>query len=116
VLGNIKIRDSEDRMKSLAEVKSQLKRGAFESTRHAFRRSVERNISDQEIRQASDNLEVIEDYPEDKCSPSCLVLGFTKTSRALHIQVSLMESGTVRIITLYEPDQTVWINYRDRRS
>ena len=103
-------------MKSLKEVKKQLRSGAFEFTRHAFKRAIERNVSEQELREIADKLEIIEDYPGDKYSPSCLILGFTTENRALHLQVSLLESDTLRIITLYEPDETNWIDYRTRRS
>jgi hypothetical protein len=57
-------------MKTLLDVQRQLTGGEFEFSRHAFRRGVERNISEQEICEAGRNAEVIEDYPEDKYSPS----------------------------------------------
>ncbi|MFN7637316.1 MAG: DUF4258 domain-containing protein, partial [Pseudanabaena sp.] len=60
-------------------------------------------------------MEVIEDYPDDKYSPSCLLLGFTREERSLHIQVSRIESDVVKIIALYEPDPVQWIDYRRRR-
>jgi hypothetical protein len=37
-------------MKSIAEIQRQLVAGAFEFTRHALKRVVERNISEAEIR------------------------------------------------------------------
>jgi hypothetical protein len=92
-------------MKSLPEIRQQLQAGSFEFTRHAFKRAIERNISEQEIREIGKNVEIIEDYPDDKYTPSSLLLGFTKSDRSLHIQVSRMESDTTKIITLYEPDQ-----------
>ena len=103
-------------MKSLAEITSQLQTGKFEFTRHAFKRAIERNISEREIREASLTLEVIEDYPEDKYTPSCLLLGFTLNNRVIHIQVSKMDSDTTKIITLYEPQVDRWINYRKRKN
>ena len=102
-------------MKSLPEIQRQLEAGKFEFTRHASKRTIERNISDREIRETASSLEIVEDYPDDKYSPSCLVLGFTNIQRALHMQVSRMESDMVRIITIYEPDDTSWINFRTRR-
>jgi hypothetical protein len=72
-------------------------------------------IGDQEIRQAGRQANIMEDYPDDKYSPSCLLLGFTKTRRPLHIQVSLAETELVKIITIYEPDSSEWINYSQRR-
>jgi hypothetical protein len=102
-------------MKSLEQLRHQLNAGEFEFSRHAFKRAVERNIADDEIQEAAENAELIEDYPEDKYSPSCLILGWTKEKRPLHIQVSYMDTQFVRIITIYEPDPEEWIDFRKRR-
>lgn len=102
-------------MKTLERVQSQLASGEFEFSRHALKRVVERNISEQDIRQAGAQANIIENYPDDKYSPSCLLLGFTQTGRPLHIQVSLAETDLVRVITVYEPDPSEWINYSQRR-
>ncbi|MGB5594633.1 MAG: DUF4258 domain-containing protein [Crocosphaera sp.] len=102
-------------MKTLEEIKRQLQAGEFEFTRHGFKRAIERNISELEIKEASVTMEVIEDYPDDKYSPSYLLLGFTLANRALHFQVSRIESDNVKIITLYEPDPMQWIDYRRRK-
>jgi Domain of unknown function (DUF4258) len=76
---------------------------------------VERNISEQEIREAGEKVEVIESYPQDKYSPSGLLLGITRAGRALHLQVSFAESDATKIITIYEPDPNEWIENRKRR-
>jgi hypothetical protein len=102
-------------MKSLEQIRRQLAAGEFEFSRHALKRAVERNISDDEIRQAAQNAQVIEDYPEDKYSPSCLIFGLTSENRPLHLQVSYAETPMVRIVTLYEPDPDEWIEFRVRR-
>ena len=67
------------------------------------------------IRAAGERAEVIEEYPDDKYSPSVLLLGFTATGRPLHIQVSMAVAETTRIITLYEPDPSQWAEFRQRR-
>ncbi len=102
-------------MKTLEEVRNQLSAGEFEFSRHALKRVVERNINDQEIRQTGVQANVIEDYPDDKYSPSCPLLGFTQARRPLHIQVSLAETKLVKIITIYEPNPNEWVNYSQRR-
>jgi hypothetical protein len=102
-------------MKTLLQIEQQLANGEFEFSRHAFRRVVERNISEQQIRQAGAKAEVIEDYPEDKYSPSALLLGFTAGGRPLHFQVSFGDALLVKIITIYEPDPNEWIDHRIRR-
>lgn len=102
-------------MKTLAEICAQLAAGQFEFSRHAFRRAIERNISEAEIRQAGRRARVIEDYADDKYTPSCLLLGFTEVGRPLHMQVSRTDAELVRIITLYEPNPDEWYNYSERR-
>ncbi len=102
-------------MKTLAQVQRELAAGQFEFSRHAFRRAVERNISDREIAEAGASAEVIEEYPDDKYSPSTLVLGFTAVGSPLHIQVSLADAKLTRIITIYRPDPNRWIELRRRR-
>ena len=89
--------------------------GEFNFSRHALKRVVERNISETEIKQIGMNANMIEEYPEDKYSPSCLLLGYTQTGRPLHIQVSRADADLVKIITLYEPNAAEWTNYSQRR-
>ncbi|XZN91315.1 MAG: DUF4258 domain-containing protein [Microcoleus sp.] len=102
-------------MKKIEEIRDRLQAGQFEFSRHAFRRTVERNISEQEIREVGENVIIIEDYPEDKYSPSCLLLGFTRSGKVLHIQVSRQQSEISKIITIYEPEPDRWIDYSQRR-
>jgi hypothetical protein len=59
--------------------------------------------------------EVIEDYPTDKYGPSCLVLGWTANGRPLHIQCTYPLREKVKIITIYEPDPTDWVEFKTRR-
>lgn len=101
-------------MKTLQAVRRELAEGKFEFSRHAFRRAVERNISEQEIREAGADAELIEDYPDDKYAPSALLLGFTLGGRPLHFQVSFAETELTKIITIYDPDPNEWIDYRRR--
>ncbi|HEY88294.1 MAG TPA: DUF4258 domain-containing protein [Thermoflexia bacterium] len=103
-------------MKTLVKICRQLAIGDFEFSRHAFHRVIERNISEAEIRQAGAKAHLIEDYPHDKYSPSCLLLGFTTAGRPLHFQVSYVDTELVKIITLYQPSETKWyMDYTRRR-
>lgn len=103
-------------MKSIEEIRTQLQSGKFEFTRHGLKRLVERNISKSELMETGENAIIIEDYPDDKYSPSCLLLGITIKQRFLHLQVSRRNSDILTIITLYEPDLQEWINYSQRRK
>jgi hypothetical protein len=103
-------------VKTLIQIQHQIQTGAFEFTHHAFKRAVERNISDLEIIESGENVTIIEDYPDDKYSPSCLLLGLTVAGRVLHLQVSRMDSDLLKIVTLYEPNENEWIGNKTRRS
>ena len=48
---------------------------------HAVNQSIIRQIGVQELREAIANGEIIEEYPDDKYGPSCLMPGFTSERR-----------------------------------
>lgn len=92
-------------MALLDEIQDKIKQGVFEFSRHALDQSALRRISVQEIREAIADSEVIEDYPQDKYGPSCLLLGRTLAGRAL-----------IKLITVYEPDPNLWEDLRIRKA
>ena len=102
-------------MRTLEQIRQRLAAGEFEFSRHALRRVVERNISATEIQEAGVAAEIIEDYPDDKYSPSTLLLGFTMGGRPLHFHVSCAETEKAKIITIYEPHPREWKDFRIRR-
>jgi hypothetical protein len=99
----------------IEDIRFRLSTGHFEFSRHAFKRVVERNITEEEIREAGTAAEIIEDYTGDKYSPSCLVLGFTQNRRPLHFQVCYTNADTVKIVTAYDPAPAEWLDFRIRR-
>ena len=99
----------------IEEIRKKIAQSQFEFTQHATDQSILRRISVRELREALANGEVIEDYPEDKYGPSCLILGMTQAGRPLHIQCSYPSRPLVKIITLYEPDSRRWIDFTMRR-
>ena len=103
-------------MPMIEQIRAKIQAGQFELSKHAVDQSVLRQISVQELREVIADGEIIEDYPEDKYGPSCLVLGFTRAGRPLHIQSSYPSRPLVKIITLYEPDPAEWIDFRVRRT
>jgi len=104
-------------MTLLDEIRGKILKRQYEFSKHAVDQSIIRNISVPEVEEAIEGRsEVIEDYPEDKYGPSCLILGFTRKGRPLHIQCSYPSRPIVKIITLYEPDPDVWIDFRIRKK
>jgi hypothetical protein len=62
----------------IQNIRSQVVDGAYRFTLHSFERCAERSISPDEIRQVILSGEIIENYPEDKYGPSCLIYGITE--------------------------------------
>lgn len=103
-------------MTLLNEIKTKILRREYEFSRHAVDQSIIRDISVAEVEDAiAGRAEVIEDYPDDKYGPSCLILGFTQGGRALHLQCSYPSRPIIKVITLYEPDPDLWVDFRTRK-
>jgi hypothetical protein len=103
-------------MALLNEIQAKILRREYEFSRHAVDQSIIRDISVAEVEEAmTTRAEVIEVYRENKYGPSCLILGFTKDGRAIHLQCSYPSRPIVKIITLYEPDPDLWEDFRTRK-
>ncbi|HAS85716.1 MAG TPA: DUF4258 domain-containing protein [Candidatus Competibacter sp.] len=99
------------------EIREKIRARRYEFSRHALDQSIIRDIPVADLEEAlSGELEVIENYPDDKYGPSCLLLGFTSAGRPLHVVCSYPSRPLVKIITLYEPDQEEWTDNRIRRE
>ena len=96
-------------------IRLKVAKGYYEFSKHAVDQSILRNISVGEFLESVENGTIIEDYPEDKYGPSCLILGFTNDDRPIHVQSTCAEREILKIITLYEPDDNLWIDFRKRR-
>ena len=70
---------------SIENIREKILDGKYLFTIHATERSLERGISRKEIEETILNGEIIEDYQEDKYSPSCLIYGKTKSGRHIHV-------------------------------
>lgn len=103
-------------MAMLDEIREKIRQRQFELSKHAVDQSIVRCISVSEICEAINTCEVIEDYPDDKYGPSCLLLGLTLQKRPLHIQSSYPSRGIIKIITIYEPAPDSWLDNRIRRT
>ncbi len=104
-------------MALLDDIRDKIARRQYEFSKHAVDQTIMRSISVAELEEAlATRSEVIEDYPEDKYGPSCLILGLTRRGRPLHLQCSHPTRPLVKIITVYEPDAELWIDLRIRRK
>jgi hypothetical protein len=81
-------------------IRAKVRAGDYRFTIHSLERRIERSITKSDIEEAILGGDIIEDYPEDKYGPSCLILGFTRQGRPIHVQCSL---DPIWIITCYDP-------------
>ena len=85
-------------------------------TNHILERIFRRDISISDVENALSNGEIIEQYPADYPFPSCLVLGYSITGKALHI-VCGSNGKELWLITAYRPNLDEWAEgYRQRRK
>ena len=103
-------------MAVIDDIREKIEAEQFEFSKHAVDQSIIRRISVQEISEISGDAELIEDYPEAKYGSSCLILGKTREGRPLHIQCSYPSRPLIKIITIYEPDPDLWIDFKIRRT
>jgi Domain of unknown function (DUF4258) len=99
----------------IEKIRQKITEDLFEFSKHAVDQSILRGIRVREVIEAVTTGQVIEDYPDDKYGPSCLVSGLTQANRNIHIQCSYPSRPLIKIITLYEPDLTQWSNNFTKR-
>jgi hypothetical protein len=97
----------------IRNIQDKIEKGKYRFSDHAVKRMIGKNVDRHEIEEAILTGEIIEEYPHDKYSASCLIYGKTKRGRELHVQVSY--PPTVVVITTYEPDPKEWIDGKVRR-
>jgi len=98
----------------ISGIRDKIKAGEYRYSDHAVKKMISRSIDRRDIEETVSEGDIIEEYPDDKYSPSCLVYGKTQTGRDLHVQISFPPA--VVIITAYEPEEIEWIDCRTRRT
>jgi hypothetical protein len=100
----------------IEKIRQKVRQNQFEFSQHDLDPTIFRQIAVQELQEAIEQGEVIEDYPDDKYGASCLIGGVTLAGKVLHIHCSYPNRPLIKIITIYEPDPQLWINFKLRRK
>jgi len=75
---------------------------------HAIKRMFERGIGEADVKAVIDQGEVIQEYPDDVPYPSRLILGWCR-ERPIHVVAAYdSQERTDVVITVYEPDHSLW--------
>ena len=90
-------------------------REALRVTQHAQQEMTEENIVLEEALKAIRSGKIIENYPEHRRGPCCLICGYTRQQRPLHV-VTTTKGPILILITVYEPKPPKWITPTQRGS
>lgn len=83
---------------------------------HALNRMSQRGFTPADISDVLANGRPIEEYPDDRPYPSCLVLGWLG-QRPVHVVVAVNDvAAETIVITVYEPDPAGWSDRFTRRK
>lgn len=84
-------------------------------TDHADEEAVDDQLTFDEIYFSVMHGEIIEDYPNDKPYPSCLIMGKSFAGEPIHsVWAYNADNEWVVMITVYRPDPARWIDWKVR--
>ena len=96
-----------------ARIRELVRSGAFRITRHAHEEMVAEDFSLADVLDAIATGLVIEDYPDHRRGPCCLLSGETRIGRPVHV-VCTTEPPVIILVTAYEPKPPRWETPRRR--
>jgi len=99
----------------LARIGTQAAERALRITDHAREEMEEESITLAEVLEAIAHGQIIENYPDHKRGPCCLLYGLTARKRPLHV-VCTTSLPKLVIITAYVPVPPKWIAPTERRT
>jgi len=86
-------------------------------TDHADEETEADGLSYDKIYESVFSGEIIEDYPDDKPYPSCLIFGRTLDSDPIHsVWAYNIENDWAVLVTVYKPDPILWIDWKRRKK
>ncbi len=106
--------DPHDPETSLENIRRLAAREALRVTQHAQQEMAEEDILLDEVLESIHSGQILENYPEHRRGPCCLLLGYTSDQRPLHI-VSTTVQPVLVLITVYEPKPPKWVTPTRRR-
>lgn len=96
-----------------ARLQEQVGRDAVRVSIHAHQEMVEEDISYDHVREVLSLPRMLENYPEHKRGPCCLICGRTSSGRFIPV-VCTTSLEIAIIITMYEPKPPKWVTPFER--
>lgn len=102
---------------NLEDIVDAIRQNRIRITDHADEEAQADHLSFDEVFASVLQGEIIEDYPDDRPYPSCLVYGETLAREPVHsVWAYNRENRWAVLITVYRPDPRRWIDERKRRQ
>lgn len=93
----------------------QVDREALRVTQHAQEEMTEEDILLEDVLEAIRSGAILENYPEHRRGACCLVCGYTRQRRPLHVVCTTAQPLLI-LITVYEPKPPKWVTPTRRGS
>ena len=100
--------DAADLGSVLARIRRLVASGDIRITQHAQTEMAEEELLLDEVKFALGSGQILENYPQHRRGPCCLVCGFTQSGRPLHV-VCTTGGDVLILITVYEPKPPKWV-------
>jgi hypothetical protein len=92
----------------LGRIRAQAEKEEVRITQHAHQEMVEEEICLDDVYGILASARIVENYPEHRRGACCLIAGFTRSGRPLHL-VCTTSKPVLIIITAYEPRPPKWL-------
>ncbi len=105
-------------MINIEDIKESIKVGKIRITEHADDEAQADDLIFEEIFTSVSKGEIIEQYPDDKPYPSCLIFGKNLKDKPIHsVWAYNIKTKASVLVTVYRPDPKLWIeDWRTRRK
>ncbi len=100
----------------ISDIQNAIKEGHIRITDHADEEAQDDKLTYDEIFFSVLTGKIIEDYPDDKPYPSCLIYGNTFENEPVHsVWAYNKKTKWAALVTVYKPDPAKWINWQRRK-
>jgi hypothetical protein len=107
--------DPTDLVIVLRTIREQARSDNLRITQHAHQEMVAEEITLDQVQEAIETSELLENYPQHQRGACCLLAGQTNGGRPLHVVCTTAQPVLI-VITVYEPKPPKWITPRQRRA